>query len=182
MRNYSREPSKTYLKSLSPARPLSLPRQPEKVVKANEVQVGRYKYNSEEVLGKGFTSRVFKGVELDNVYKRYAIKVIELKKFRGSSLEMLEAEIEIHRQLVHENVLRLYEIIKTPYFYYLVLEYCPHGSLHEYIRQKKRLTELNAVEIMKQVLDGYNYLSSQNIMHRDLKPANILRIGKRTAI
>ena len=52
---------------------------------------------------------------------------------------MLEMEIEIHRQLVHENVLRLYDVIKTPSFYYLVLEYCPHGSLHDYIRQKKKL-------------------------------------------
>lgn len=33
------------------------------------------------------------------------------------------------------------------------------------------------MEIMIQVLEGYNYLSGQNIMHRDLKPANILRIG-----
>ena len=53
---------------------------------------------------------------------------------------MLEAEIEIHRQLTHENVLQLYEVIKTPCFYYLVLEYCPHGNLHEYIKQKKRLS------------------------------------------
>lgn len=40
------------------------------------------------------------------------------------------------------------------------------------------LTENNAIEIMSQILEGYNYLSGQNIMHRDLKPANILRIGK----
>ena len=53
---------------------------------------------------------------------------------------MLEVEIEIHRHLIHENILRLHEVIKTPYFYYLILEYCPHGNLHEYLKQKKKLS------------------------------------------
>lgn len=79
--------------------------------------------------------------------------------------------------MIHENVLRLHEVIKTPYFYYLILEYCPHGSLHEYIKQKKKLSEANAVEIMEQVLAGFKYLMQEGVIHRDMKPANILRIG-----
>jgi serine/threonine-protein kinase ULK2 len=73
--------------------------------------------------------------------------------------------------------LRLHEVIKTPYFYYLILEYCPHGSLHEYIKQKKKLSEANAVEIMEQVLAGFKYLMQEGVIHRDMNPANILRIG-----
>ena len=38
------------------------------------------------------------------------------------------------------------------------MEYCPHGNLHEYIKQKKKLTEKNATEIMEQVLAGSRYL------------------------
>ena len=57
------------------------------------------------------------------------------------------------------------------------MEYCPHGNLHEYIKQKKKLTEKNSIEIMEQVLSGSRYLMEQGIIHRDLKPANILRIG-----
>ena len=73
--------------------------------------------------------------------------------------------------------MRLHEVIKTPYFYYLILEYCPHGSLHEYIKQKKKLSEANAVEIMEQILAGFKYLMQEGVIHRDMKPANILRIG-----
>lgn len=73
--------------------------------------------------------------------------------------------------------MRLHEVIKTPYFYYLILEYCPHGSLHEYIKQKKKLSEANAMEIMEQVLAGFKYLMQEGVIHRDMKPANILRIG-----
>ena len=84
--------------------------------------------------------------------------------------------------MIHENVLRLHEVIKTPYFYYLILEYCPHGNLHEYIKQKKKLSEANAVEIMEQVLAGFKYLLQEGVIHRDMKPANILRIGKNVFI
>jgi serine/threonine protein kinase len=90
---------------------------------------------------------------------------------------MLEAEIDIHRGLVHDNVVRLYEVIKTAYYYYIIMEYCPHGNLHEYIKQKKKLSESNALDIMNQVLAGSRYLMEQGVIHRDMKPANILRIG-----
>lgn len=80
-------------------------------------------------MGKGFSSRVFKGVEVLRPHIRVAIKVIELKKFRGSSMEMLEEEINVHRGLDHEHVVKLIDTIKTSHHYYLVLEYCPHGNL-----------------------------------------------------
>ena len=62
-------------------------------LKDHEVRVGIYKYSTNDDLGKGYSSKVYKGVEIERTHKRYAIKVIELKKFRGSNLEMLEAEI-----------------------------------------------------------------------------------------
>lgn len=30
---------------------------------------------------------------------------------------------------------------------------------------------------MKQILNGYKYLMSKNILHRDLKPSNVMRFG-----
>ena len=71
--------------------------------------------------------------------------MVNLKKFKGHSLDMLEAEIDIHKTLEHESIVRLYEVIKTAQHYYLVMEYCPHGNLNEYIAQKKQLSESNTV-------------------------------------
>lgn len=85
------------------------------------MRVGKYKYDSSDELGKGFSSNVYKGVEILRPHKRYAIKVINLKKFRGSNMEMLETEISTHRNLEHENIVRLYEVVKTSHHYYLIL-------------------------------------------------------------
>jgi hypothetical protein len=43
----------------------------------------------DSLLGSGYSSKVFKGTEVDKPQKLYAIKVIELKKFSGDSLKML---------------------------------------------------------------------------------------------
>ena len=36
------------------------------------------------------------------------------------------------------------------------------------------MTEVEAVELLKQVLNGVDYMHSMNMLHRDIKPANIL--------
>jgi hypothetical protein len=52
-------------------------------------------------LGEGYSSKVYKGTEVDRPQKRYAIKVIELQKFEEETLKMLEQEINIHLKLKH---------------------------------------------------------------------------------
>jgi serine/threonine protein kinase len=42
---------------------------------------------------------------------------------------MLEEEINIHMKLKHENVVECYDAIKEKNNYFLILEFCPHGSL-----------------------------------------------------
>ena len=104
--------------------------------------------------------------------------MIELRHFSKSCLQLFEREIEIHTKLKHDNIVRCFDVIRTQTHIYIVLEYCPHGDLANYIQQKKKLSEPNIVDIMSQVVNGYKYLAREGILHRDLKPANVLRTGK----
>lgn len=38
----------------------------------------------------------------------------------------------------------------------------------------KRLTELEAFDVLRQIVEGFKELQKHGIIHRDLKPANIL--------
>lgn len=56
-----------------------------------------------------------------------------------------------------------------------MLEYCNEGDLSQYLKERKFLTEDEAVEFLCQILNGFKTLVKNNIMHRDFKLANILK-------
>ena len=54
------------------------------------------------------------------------------------------------------------------------MEYCKDGDLKKYLKSRKRISDEEAFETMKQIIKGYQELAKNNTIHRDLKPANIL--------
>ena len=85
-------------------------------------------------------------------------------------------EINILKQLDHENIMKLYEVIENPSFTYLILEYINGISLLEVIKNEKNhfLGENRALNIFIQVVKGISFCESKNIWHRDIKLENIL--------
>uniref|UniRef100_A0A8C5CCB2 Protein kinase domain-containing protein n=1 Tax=Gadus morhua TaxID=8049 RepID=A0A8C5CCB2_GADMO len=50
--------------------------------------------------------------------------------------------------------------------------------LFDFLAQKESLSEEEATQFIKQILEGVNYLHSRNIAHFDLKPENIMLLDK----
>lgn len=48
------------------------------------------------------------------------------------------------------------------------------GSLGNFLKLNKVLSERSIAKILRKLLDGLAYLHSKNIIHRDLKPDNIV--------
>ena len=74
--------------------------------------------------------------------------------------------------------MKLYEVIKTDKFKYLVMEYIEGVSLLEIIKKEKRhfLEEKRALKIFIQVVKAIEYCQNKNICHRDIKLENILTL------
>ena len=137
--------------------------------------MGKYLYRESDLLGSGFSSKVYKATMITNSKEKFAIKVIDIEKF--GNVELLDMEIQTLMSINHPNVIRCLDVIKTPKIYYLITEYCPHGDLDDLIKLQKYIPEDRAILIMKQIVDGYKALMAKRIIHRDLKPANIMRFG-----
>lgn len=103
-----------------------------------------------------------------------AIKVIQKKRVKD--YKTFINEINILRQLDHENIIKLHEIWEWSDCCFLVLEYCEGGELFHYITERKHLSEQDAAVIMKQLLSALTYLHKNSISHRDIKPENFMLV------
>ncbi|KAJ0056102.1 hypothetical protein NL108_001151, partial [Boleophthalmus pectinirostris] len=52
------------------------------------------------------------------------------------------------------------------------------GELFDFLAQKESLSEEEATQFIKQILEGVNYLHARKIAHFDLKPENIMLLDK----
>ena len=139
-----------------------------------------YSYPLEDIIGKGYSSQVFKGRN-DLTNEPVAIKVIDMKMLKNDLNRMLlTSEIDNLKRLKStEHILQLYEIFTTKNNTYLITELCDNDLS---ARIKNRLTEQEVLFYMGQLLEGYNQLYQHHIIHRDLKPANILMKGEELKI
>jgi len=101
-----------------------------------------------------------------------AVKCIS-KKQKSSKLISAE-EINILKEVTHDNIVQLYDFKETDKSLIMVMEFCNGGDLAEYLRDKGTLSELTLSLFVRQLGDAMLAIHKMGVMHRDLKPGNIL--------
>ncbi|KDD74294.1 protein kinase [Helicosporidium sp. ATCC 50920] len=84
-------------------------------------------------------------------------------------------EISLLKELKHENIVRLYDVVHEEKKLYLVFEYLDldlkkHMDGHPRLYEDMRLVK----NYVYQMLQGIAFCHSHRILHRDLKPQNLL--------
>jgi len=143
---------------------------PEVTHKSGSVEA---KYEIGKELGRGGFSVVKEGTDRATGEK-VAVKFIEKKFVDQEELKLLGREIDIMKKVQHRNVLRLIEIYETDNALSLVMELVNGGELFYKIVDKGSYSEREARDIVRQLVEGVDYLHSKGIAHRDLKPENLL--------
>jgi hypothetical protein len=86
----------------------------------------------------------------------------------------LAREAELLAKLHHDNILELYDFVRTDAAMWLVLEYVDGFSLEAVLARGERLSPACAVAIGIEIATALAHAHDRNIIHRDLKPANVL--------
>ena len=88
---------------------------------------------------------------------------------------LLSSEIDVLKTFKRAaNIIEVFDILTTKNNTYIITELCDGGDLSRMISSRRGLPEQEAVDMLKQIVDGYEEISNNRIIHRDLKPANIL--------
>jgi len=108
--------------------------------------------------------------------KFYAIKHMEKSKImeHGAKLDIVLREINIHKRLVHNNIIRLLSHYEDKDSFYLIMEYAPGKTLFSLIKARNGLSEKDAFKYFINTASAVNFLHENNFIHRDLKPENLL--------
>lgn len=110
----------------------------------------------------------------------YVVKTI-LKRGRDQhEIESFAREIELMRQMNHTNVIGFHQALETQDELHIVMDICTGGDLIDEIEAKARArghsmySELDASRILRDVLEGLQYMHSLKVGHFDLKPDNLV--------
>ena len=133
-----------------------------------------HEYYATKSLGKGSYGQVFEAIN-GKTGEIVALKKLDKKKIAKSSMEnYVLTEIDCLKKCYHPNVIQYKGRIETTNSHYIIMEYCSGGDLEGYLKTRGPLKENEAVELLKQIINGMKELQRMSIVHRDLKPMNIL--------
>ncbi|CAI2171283.1 20031_t:CDS:2 [Funneliformis geosporum] len=130
-------------------------------------------YQLGDCIGKGAFGSVYRALNWETG-EAVAVKRVKLSNIPKSELNFIMTEIDLLKNLDHQNIVQYKGYAKTKEFLYIILEYCENGSLHNICKKFGKFPENLVAVYISQVLDGLLYLHDQGVIHRDIKGANIL--------
>ena len=119
-------------------------------------QILGYVYNTDELIGSGSFSVVYKGrLPIDagcdsRTNSPVAIKVIDRRSITNEIDDMLlHNEVECHKIISHEAIIKTLDLCKTVNNIYIVCEFCESGDLFTYVKNKGIWQQLKQAKLLR---------------------------------
>ena len=151
------------------------------------------KYKIERVLGQGGFGITYLATQV-GLHRRVAIKEFFMREYCNRDTDTSHVTIgsEGSRDVVekfrskfvkeaqniaclkHPHIISIYDVFEENGTAYYVMEYLDRGSLAEFVKQRGRFSEADALRYIRQIADALRYIHARNMNHLDVKPGNIL--------
>lgn len=128
----------------------------------------QHQYIYKERIGAG----AFASVHLVQSIKwqqTFAVKLIRLAGIVSNI-----SEIDTLMKATGTNIIKMYEHFADDTYEYIILEYCPGGSLQALVKKEGPMPKEKLYPLCVKCLEALKQCHDRNIAHRDIKPANVL--------
>ncbi|KAJ3032137.1 UNVERIFIED_CONTAM: Cell cycle serine/threonine-protein kinase cdc5/MSD2 [Siphonaria sp. JEL0065] len=129
-------------------------------------------YKTGKLLGEGGFARCYE-VTTDKGEKLAAKIIRKASLTSPKQKQKLFAEIKIHQQMSHPAIVAFQHVFEDDDNVYIILELCENGTMVDFLKARKRLTEPEVRYYMHHLLHGVNYMHQHRVIHRDLKLGNM---------
>ena len=136
------------------------------------------RYHIEARIGRGGIATVFRARDLD-LGETVAIKVYGGAITDDIQLARFRQELRIARQILHRNVIRVYDIGVAYGRRYISMEHLTGGTINGLMRLSRAnqvvdpLPIHDAIEYLIQACNGLEAAHALDVIHRDVKPDNL---------
>jgi serine/threonine-protein kinase len=134
-------------------------------------RIGRYELIDK--IGKGGMGVVYSGKDTV-IGRQVAVKMLVSDiDISEETRERFFREARSAGQLMHRNIITIYDFGEEGGRAYIVMELLTGDSLHKVLTNPEPMPIERQVEIMTRVCEGLAFAHARGIVHRDVKPANL---------
>ena len=134
--------------------------------------VGGYKLL--EVVGEGGMGKVYRATQL-SLHRDVALKVLKDQVAKDAAFrELFINEARAAAQLVHPNVVQVYDAGTDGDVSYFSMEFIGQGSVEEILQKEKKIPWEKASLRVLEAAHGLDYAEGKQIVHHDIKPDNLM--------
>ena len=128
------------------------------------------RYQVVERVGRGGSATVLRVIDRE-LEEECALKVFDLTGAEAD-LQRFKREVSLSRKIVHENVVKLYDIGSEAGHYFLTMELLEGEDLGSLIKRAMPQPP-RALALLSEACAGLQAAHARGVVHRDVKPANL---------
>ncbi|MEB3831042.1 bifunctional serine/threonine-protein kinase/formylglycine-generating enzyme family protein, partial [Phormidium sp. CCY1219] len=107
-----------------------------------------------------------------------AIKTLNYKRQRQENFDELQEkflnEALCLAKCSHPHIVQVYNVFLEENLWCMAMEYVPGEGLDDYLVNRGKLSQSEALRIIREIGEALTCVHNQGFLHRDIKPANIL--------
>jgi tetratricopeptide (TPR) repeat protein len=138
-------------------------------------------YRIERELPGGGMSRVFLATEV-RLSRQVVVKVLPPDMANAMQAERFTREIEVAASLQHPHIVPLLTAGSEGDLAWYIMPFVTGETLAAKVARQGALPVMDAVRILRDVVDALAYSHANGIVHRDIKPANVMFSGKHALV